>query len=172
MPFAYKALSALVLAVALGAGVLVFWQNSQIDYSKPGVQIIESSDFALDDIDGSVVYLDFWASWCLPCRDSFPWMQQMVTQYHDQGLRVVAVNLDHSQEDMQAFIDEYGALFPIVQDPTFQLFRQHSLVGIPSAIIFQRQGDQLKQVKVHQGFVPERAAKLEQELVALLGDRI
>ena len=63
--------------------------------------------FDLGSFHGRVVYLDFWASWCTPCRQSFPWMQSMQDAYQRQGLAVVAVNLDHDRSDAEQFLQKY-----------------------------------------------------------------
>ena len=153
---------------ALGAGALLFLHGDRVDYSHPGFRIIQAENFDPGDIDGRVLYLDFWASWCVPCRKSFPWMQEMVERYHSRGLRVVAVNLDQERDRMQAFVDEYGANFPIVLNPSFSLFRRHQLVGLPSAIIFDLGGGKPALVRVHQGFEENRSGELEEEIAGLL----
>ena len=156
------------MLAALVAGMLFFWQRQQINYDQPVQQIIAVEDFDLQQVDGKLVYLDFWASWCLPCRRSFPWMQAMVRQYHSRGLRVISVNLDQERSSMEQFIDTYGANFPIVLNPSFSLFRHYGLTGLPSAIVFTRHNNKLVQDKIHRGFEDSQAEALEAEIAQLL----
>jgi len=72
-----------------------------------------SETFNLSDYQGKVVILDFWASWCVPCRRSFPWMNEMQNKYGDDGLVIVAVNLDSEVSDAEAFLERYPADFSI-----------------------------------------------------------
>ncbi|MBD3669985.1 MAG: TlpA family protein disulfide reductase, partial [Gammaproteobacteria bacterium] len=71
----------------------------------------------LSSYRGKVVYLDFWASWCAPCRESFPWMREMQSRYYKQGLRVIAINLDKDPDQVREFLREYKVNFPIALDP-------------------------------------------------------
>jgi thiol-disulfide isomerase/thioredoxin len=61
----------------------------------------------LNSLQGRVIYLDFWASWCTPCRQSFPWMQDLQTQYASHGLTVIAVNLDQDRAAADAFLKRF-----------------------------------------------------------------
>ena len=72
---------------------------------------------ALADGQARLTYVDFWASWCGPCRQSFPWMNQMQDKYGAKGLRVLAVNLDARREDAQRFLAEHPARFALGFDP-------------------------------------------------------
>ena len=58
---------------------------------------------------GSVVVLDFWASWCVPCKRSFPWLNEMHTRYADEGLVIIGVNVDKDADEAQAFLEKYPA---------------------------------------------------------------
>ncbi|MEK6249693.1 MAG: TlpA family protein disulfide reductase, partial [Planctomycetales bacterium] len=75
----------------------------------------------LSEYRGKVVVLDFWASWCVPCRRSFPWMNEMQQKYGDDGLVIVAVNLDNQSSDAQKFLQQYPAEFTISYDHDRQL---------------------------------------------------
>ena len=77
---------------------------------------------AADELDlgsyrGQVVWVDFWASWCTPCRRSFPWMNDMMARYSDQGFVIVGVNVDRERDLAEEFLAETPAGFPIVYDP-------------------------------------------------------
>ena len=115
---------------------------------------------------GKVVYLDFWASWCGPCRRSFPWMNAMEQKYAAQGLVIVSVNVDEKQADADAFLKSNPASFPVVFDPEGKLAAQYQLIGMPSSFIIGRDG---KLLKAHQGFLEDSPVRYESELRAALG---
>src|SRR5258706_12593285 len=70
----------------------------------------------LERLRGKVVYVDFWASWCGPCRRSFPWMNAMNRKYGAQGLTIVAINVDKKHEDAMRFLSEMPTEFTVVYD--------------------------------------------------------
>ena len=76
-----------------------------------------ASPLDLAALRGRVVYLDFWASWCAPCKQSFPWMQTMKATYEGQGLTVVAVDLDTDRADADRFLAQFKPTFDVHFDP-------------------------------------------------------
>jgi len=116
------------------------------------------SQFNLADYQGKVVVLDFWASWCVPCRRSFPWMNQMHDKYAGDGLVIVAVNLDTDAHDSQAFLAEFPAAFQIIDDPDGEIAKVYDVIAMPSSYIFDRDG---KQVGRHLGFKVKRQDEYE-----------
>ena len=98
----------------------------------------ESLDFK--NYRGKVVLLDFWASWCGPCRQSFPWMNEMQTKYADQGLVVIAVNLDQEKQVADKFLNDIPANFSIVYDPSGRSAEQMDVMGMPMSYLIDRQG--------------------------------
>jgi thiol-disulfide isomerase/thioredoxin len=94
----------------------------------------------LDGFQGRVVYLDFWASWCEPCRRSFPWMQQLKQSYEAQGLTIIAVNLDHDRADADSFLRRFKPDFQIRFDPGGQWAERFKLRGMPTSILIDRRG--------------------------------
>ncbi|AVT49810.1 MULTISPECIES: TlpA family protein disulfide reductase [Shewanella] len=120
---------------------------------------------SLSEFKGKVVYVDFWASWCGPCRKSFPWMNEIQKKYQDQGLAVVAINLDTDNELAQEFLKQVPANFSVRFNPEGDVARSFDLLGMPSSFMFNRQG---QLVQHHVGFYADKAAEYEQELVSLL----
>ncbi|MCH1931275.1 TlpA family protein disulfide reductase [Shewanella sp. A25] len=119
----------------------------------------------LSEFKGKVVYVDFWASWCGPCRKSFPWMNEMQAKYQDRGLAIVAINLDPEKKDADGFLQKLPATFNVRFNPEGDVAKSFDLLGMPSSFIFDKQGNL---VKSHVGFTPEKSQEYEQELVELL----
>jgi cytochrome c biogenesis protein CcmG/thiol:disulfide interchange protein DsbE len=116
-------------------------------------------------LKGKVVYVDFWASWCAPCRQSFPWMNDMQQKYGAQGLQIVAVNVDAKRGDADQFLTEVPARFALAFDPQGDAARRVGVKAMPTALLVGADG---KVVKVHQGFREQDRAELEALLVAAL----
>jgi thiol-disulfide isomerase/thioredoxin len=121
---------------------------------------------SLEQYRGQVVYLDFWASWCTPCRQSFPWMNAMQAKYGPQGLRVVAINLDAIDQDAQRFLADVPARFVIGFDPTFTTPHRYGVKGMPTSIVINADGRILAR---HMGFRPADQQALEQTIRTALG---
>ena len=125
----------------------------------------QAGTLALADLKGKVVYLDFWASWCPPCRKSFPWMNEMERRYSRQGLAVVAVNLDKDHELAAKFLNEVPAKFTVAFDPRGTVADSYHVPGMPSSFIIDRNG---KIRAIHIGFRDEDSADLEASLRSAL----
>jgi cytochrome c biogenesis protein CcmG, thiol:disulfide interchange protein DsbE len=122
----------------------------------------------LDSFRGRVVYLDFWASWCTPCRQSFPWMQGMKDVYEQQGLSVVAVNLDKHREDAEKFLLKFHPNFDVLFDPDGQMADRFKVSGMPTSVIIDRHG---KQRYIHIGFLAADRGAYESELRGILAEK-
>ena len=92
----------------------------------------------LKDLRGRVVYLDFWASWCTPCRRSFPWMNEMKAKYADRGFEIVSVNLDQERALAETFLQQVPASFTVVYDPAGELATRYGLKGMPTSFLIDR----------------------------------
>jgi thiol-disulfide isomerase/thioredoxin len=115
--------------------------------------------------DGKVVVLDFWASWCVPCRRSFPWWNTMHTKYADEGLIIIGVNLDNDLQDAAKFLDEYAADFNIHYDKDKVLAKQFGVQAMPSTYILGRDG---QLVARHFGFKVKQQEEYEAVLMEAL----
>jgi cytochrome c biogenesis protein CcmG/thiol:disulfide interchange protein DsbE len=119
----------------------------------------------LADLRGQVVYVDFWASWCAPCKQSFPWMNALQAKYGARGLRIVAINVDSKTEDARRFLKSVPANFSIAFDPAGSTPRAYGIKGMPSSYLIDAKG---KILFSHIGFqLPEQDA-LEQKIAAAL----
>lgn len=108
-------------------------------------------------------YIDFWASWCAPCRLSFPWMNEMHDRYAAKGLRIVAVGLDRREADAQRFLQQAQPRFAIALDPAAESARRLDVQAMPSSFLFSAERRLLAS---HRGFRLEDRAQLERRLQA------
>ncbi|MCG6968834.1 MAG: TlpA disulfide reductase family protein [Gammaproteobacteria bacterium] len=125
----------------------------------------DENTISLNQLQGSVVYLDFWASWCTPCRKSFPWMNKIQSKYKDKGLVVVAVNLDKSKSKADDFLKEFDRNFIVAFDPEGKTAESYKVMGMPSSYLIDRKG----QLHLsHIGFRESDTEKLESKIRELL----
>ena len=125
----------------------------------------DGAPVALVDGKARATYIDFWASWCGPCRQSFPWMNRMQDKYGAKGLRIVAVNLDAKRADAQGFLAQLPARFDLAFDSAGTAARQFGVRTMPSSVLVGPDG---KVIAVHHGFREEDEAELEQRIAAAL----
>jgi len=131
------------------------------DFSLPGSQ----GSVTLSSTAGSVVYLDFWASWCGPCRQSFPWMNSMQEKYRAQGLKVIGVNLDAKNEDAKKFLAQNQAKFTVAFDSKGLTPKTFGVKGMPTSFLIGRDG---KIIAQHLGFKEADREDLEKQIKAAL----
>ena len=138
--------------------------------ASAGVAATPPSDAAprwpvLDAYAGKVVLVDFWASWCSPCLQSFPWMNELQQKHGGEGFVVVAVNLDQERALADAFLGKTPAKFRVEFDPSGAVARQFAVQAMPTSVLIDRSG----KVRVrHAGFKEKNRAEREQQIVQLL----
>lgn len=149
-------------AVVLPAAWAVEVGQPVQDIDLPGSAVAQK----LSELKGRWVYLDFWASWCGPCKQSFPWMNEMQKKYGSRGLQVLAVNLDAKRAEADAFLASNPAGFALAFDGKGDSARRIGIKGMPTSLLLGPQGQVLW---VHQGFRPEDRLALEARLAAAIG---
>ena len=158
-----KAIS-ILLAAALGAS-----SAYALEKGAPAPQFDLQGMYGavqLAKLSGKVVYVDFWASWCGPCRQSFPWMNEMQAKYGPRGFQIVGVNVDAKSEDAKTFLATTPAKFTIAFDPKGATPRQYGIKGMPSSVLIGPDGKVLLE---HSGFRDADRAELEAKIQSALG---
>jgi peroxiredoxin len=112
---------------------------------KAGDTVPDLATFGLegklpDSLKGQVVLLDFWASWCGPCKISFQAMQELTKKYGEQGLTIVAVSVDESSEKMQEFLKAAKVSFTVVRDSQQKLVAAADIPSMPTSFLIDRSG--------------------------------
>jgi cytochrome c biogenesis protein CcmG, thiol:disulfide interchange protein DsbE len=100
-----------------------------------------SDSVSLDSLRGHVVLVDFWASWCEPCRRSFPWMSALHQRLSGKGLRIVAINLDKKREAADEFLERFPVRFTVAYDPSGNVAEAFRVAAMPSSYILDRSGN-------------------------------
>lgn len=155
-------------AMALATTALA-WQPAaaaEIGLAAPALRL-QGLQGAVDSaaLKGQVVFVDFWASWCAPCRRSFPWLNEMQAKYGGRGFQVVAVNVDRERRDAQAFLAEVPARFTVAFDAAGDAPRRFAVRGMPTSVLVGADGVVIRQ---HEGFKDDDRAPLEAAIVAAL----
>ena len=116
-------------------------------------------------IKGQYIYIDYWASWCGPCRQSFPWMNALQAKLGPKGLKVVAVNVDAKRADADKFLSHTPAQFTIAYDPQGESAKKLAIKTMPTSMLVSPEG---RVLFVHSGFRAEETLQLEARISAAL----
>lgn len=119
----------------------------------------------LEDYRGDIVLVDFWASWCSPCRSSFPWMNNMANKYRDDGFKIVAINLDQDRANALDFLQSLPPEFDVLFNPDGQMPEAFEVIGMPTSFLLDRQG---RVRATHIGFHSDQTAAYEQQIQQLI----
>ena len=135
-----------VLAVVIVVGVALLYARQAQPTSGPApdftVTTFEGEDIRLSDLRGKVVVLNFWASWCPPCRDEAPLFQSLWERYQDQNVLFLGVTFVDNENDSRAFIEEYGITFPNAPDVgTFITKELYFIQGVPETFVINQDGE-------------------------------
>jgi cytochrome c biogenesis protein CcmG/thiol:disulfide interchange protein DsbE len=151
--------------------LLIFGLFSGISFADSAPQFKLPGQNGIVDLSamrGHVVYLDFWASWCSPCRKSFPWMNEMYNKYRADGFKIVAVNLDKDRDAIDSFLASNPTDFTIAFDPDGRVAKTYKLVGMPSSYLIDKSG---KLQVSHIGFREKDKEELESKIKNLLAQQ-
>ena len=135
-------------------------------------------DFTLEDMNGKIfilkehigkgpILLDFWATWCTPCKNSLPHLQTMMKKYEKQGLTVITISIDSpkSQSKIKPYVLAKKFTFPVLLDPNSEVLKQFKGNSVPFQVIIGKDGNV---VETHTGYNPGDEKVLEEKIVKLL----
>jgi thiol-disulfide isomerase/thioredoxin len=127
--------------------------------------LLQNQPTGLNQFSGKVVYVDFWASWCQPCRTSFPLLNKLHQKLKDQNFEVVAINLDEDKTNAEKFLQDIPVTFTVLHDPKGEWADKFVVESMPTSFIVDKQGVIRN---IHHGFVSDDIKGLEQKIVQLL----
>lgn len=130
-----------------------------------GLKDLSGKTIDLASLAGKVVILDFWATWCAPCREEMPELQKFYKKYNAKGLEIVGISVDKTPEGIKDFVSKLKVTFPIVHDDGHKVADKYSPPRMPSSYIIDRKGVVRY---VHGGYRAGDAEKFEKEIQELL----
>ena len=130
-----------------------------------GVNFHNNTTIPLSKYQGKIIYLDFWASWCKPCRTILPALQNLHDKYHEQNLVIIAVNIDEVKADAKDFLQKYPINYPQLYDPNGVLGKYFNIRVMPTGILIDTNGSVSSR---HVGYRKGDIKKLENSIFKLI----
>jgi thiol-disulfide isomerase/thioredoxin len=159
------------LAISILAALAFTANATEVGQSAPQFTLPSlktDSSTALKQFAGKVIYLDFWASWCAPCKTSFPLLNKLHAKLKAQGFEVVAINLDEDKTLAEKFLQEVPVDFTVLRDAKGELADQYVVDSMPTSFIIDKNG---VVQKIHHGFTSEDIKELEAKITELLAKK-
>lgn len=140
--------------------------------AAPGftLQNLAAENVSLSDYQGKVVLLNFWATWCMPCRQEMPSMERLWQQYRDQGLIILAVSTDEGGPGrVKSFVKRLKITFPIALDPDARASDLYQVSGLPVSYLIDQQGRIVRKITGSEDWMSEKPIALIEGLLAADG---
>ena len=168
--------SAIMRSVAIAAAIIAMCfaasdvLAADVGDKAPAFALLtaQGETVSLERLHGRVVFVDFWASWCAPCRRSFPWMNDMQKRYGERGVTIVAINVDKRREDADRFLRQYPASFAVVYDAPGATPGAYDVKAMPSSFVVDRDG---RIAAIEHGYRDDRGAELEAKIRSIVDAR-
>ncbi|MBI5871131.1 MAG: redoxin domain-containing protein [Actinobacteria bacterium] len=134
--------------IAIAVGGYFFWQARKSPPVEEGSQapnftlpLMNGGDVSLDDYKGKVVLLNIWATWCNPCREEMPSMEQLYQNMKGKPFEILAVSIDtRGSKDVEPFVKKLGLTFPILLDSDKKVNNMYQATGVPETFIIDKNG--------------------------------
>ncbi|HEX9707008.1 MAG TPA: TlpA disulfide reductase family protein [Steroidobacteraceae bacterium] len=162
----------LPLVALLAAFVAFAWPAAATDGSPPAPEFRltdrAGGELALSGLKGQVVMINFWASWCGPCRQEFPALDQIYSKYKPMGFQMLAINVESEKADAERFLGQTPVSFPILFDPDNKVSGNYGVSAMPTTFLVDRQGRLRWQ---HRAYKPGDEAKYIERIRAMLREK-
>jgi peroxiredoxin len=132
------------------------------DFSLPN---IDGQQVSLQQYRGKVVFLNFWATWCIPCREEMPALERLHQTYHAQDLAIISIDLKESADQVKTFFQKHSLSFPALLDQNGSVFRDYLVAGMPTTYLIGRDGTLLARGVGGRDWTRAEALQLIQELI-------
>ena len=155
----------LVIASLCSQSLLAAEKNTPApDFSLPTQ---DSDSLSLSSLKGNAVLVNFWASWCKPCREEIPELIDIYDRYRHQGLRLVGINIDAEKNNADRFINHFQINYTIVFDPQMGTIEKYKARGMPSSFIIDKKG-MIREIVY--GFSKEKKQFIESRIAELIAE--
>ena len=117
-------------------------EGAQIGNLAPDFQLqnVDRQTVSLGNLQGKPVLINFWATWCPPCRDEMPYIQEIYEEWSDKGLVVLAINLGESSSKAEEFMQSYNLSFTVLLDTKQDVAQRYNITGIPTTFFIDKDG--------------------------------
>jgi thiol-disulfide isomerase/thioredoxin len=158
--------TAITLALALSGAALTV-QAEPVNIPAPDFTLESRSgdNIRLEDHRGEVVMLNFWASWCGPCRQEMPLMDDIYSRYQDLGFTILAVNVDENRDEALRFLESVPVDYPILYDPESSVSELYEVPAMPTTVMIDRDGQARY---IHYGYKPGYETEYEAQIRELV----
>jgi thiol-disulfide isomerase/thioredoxin len=158
--------TAITLVLAL-SGMVPVVQADTVNIPAPDFTLEGRSgnNIRLEDHRGEVVMLNFWASWCGPCRQEMPLMDDIYSRYRDLGFTILAVNVDENRDEALRFLDSVPVSYPILYDPESSVSELYEVPAMPTTVMIDRDGQARY---IHYGYKPGYETEYEAQIRELV----
>jgi peroxiredoxin len=142
----------MMLLVVMGSGILAVGcftptetpdsNTAEIDKRAPGFQLadINGKTVSLDDFQGKLVFLNFWATWCGPCRSEMPYIQDLYEEQPETGVTILAINVGEDLAEVEEFLKERNLTFPVLLDISGTVAKKYNIRAIPASYFIDGDG--------------------------------
>ena len=159
-----------VCALALGVAGLTYTSpavalDAGAKMPEIGLKDLSGKTIDVASLAGKVVIVDFWATWCAPCREELPELQKFHQKYASKGLAIIGVSVDKEGDNIKSFLDKLKVTFPVVHDAGHAVTGKYSPPRMPSSYVIDRKGIVRY---VHGGYRAGDAAEFDKQIQELL----
>jgi peroxiredoxin len=165
MPISYPRQILALILILLNPAMAGDINEAAPDFTLPGDN---GQAVSLSDLHGQVVMINFWASWCGPCRQEMPLLEQIHQRYEPLGFTLLGVNVEENSSDAKAFLKDRPVSFPILFDPDNGVSKLYDVVAMPSTVLIDRQGNVRY---LHHGFKPGYENDYQDQVRALVREQ-